>query len=167
MLDWSRVSGDTEFESLLTNRIKALYMQDKNCPLAYEPSGHDFLSPCVAQADLMRRVMDKQAYADWLAAFFPTLTASSGSDWLVPAVVSDKTDGKLVHLDGLNTSRAWMLEGIISGLPDSDTRIPALRRAVESHRKAGLDAVLGDMHYMGSHWLGSFATYLQTRRGLQ
>ncbi|MEM0912016.1 MAG: DUF2891 family protein, partial [Pseudomonadota bacterium] len=67
----------------------------------------------------------------------------------------------------LNTSRAWMLEGIISGLPDNDPRIAALKLAVESHRKTGLEAVLGEMHYMGSHWLGSFATYLQTKRGIE
>ena len=167
MLDWSRIAGDKAFETLLTKRIKALYLKDKNCPLAYEPSGQDFLSPCVAEADLMRRVMDKPTFANWLNDFFPTLTAQSQGEWLVPGVVTDKSDGKLAHLDGLNTSRAWMLEGIISGLPEHDSRIAPLKLAVESHRKAGLDAVLGDMHYMGSHWLGSFATYLQTRRGVE
>ncbi|MEW9797287.1 DUF2891 domain-containing protein [Alteromonas sp. CYL-A6] len=167
MLDWSRIAGDGEFEALLKDRINALYLKDKNCPLAYEPSGQDFLSPCIAEADLMRRVMDKKAYAAWLSDFFPTLTATSGDNWLVPAVVTDKTDGKLAHLDGLNTSRAWMLEGIIRGLPENDARIRPLSRAVEAHRQAGLNAVLGDMHYMGSHWLGSFAAYLQTQRGLE
>ena len=167
MLDWSRVAGDKAFENLLTQRIKELYLKDKNCPLAYEPSGQDFLSPCVSEADMMRRVMDKKTFAKWLTDFFPTLTESSGADWLIPGVVTDKSDGKLAHLDGLNTSRAWMLEGIIAGLPDDDSRIKPLKLAVESHRKAGLDAVLGDMHYMGSHWLGSFATYLQTKRGLE
>ena len=167
MLDWSRIAGDQGFETLLTKRVKELYLKDKNCPLAYEPSGQDFLSPCIAEADLMRRVMGKAAFADWLGEFFPTLTAKSGSDWLVPGIVTDKSDGKLAHLDGLNTSRAWMLEGIISGLPENDSRIKPLKLAVEAHRKAGLDAVLGDMHYMGSHWLGSFAAYLQTRRGIE
>lgn len=167
MLDWSRTAGDTAFETLLTKRIKDLYIDDTHCPLSYEPSGQDFLSPCVAEADLMRRVMGKKEYANWLATFFPSLTEKSTSDWLIPAVVTDKTDGKLAHLDGLNTSRAWMLEGVISGLPDDDPRISPLKRAVELHRKAGLDAVLGDMHYMGSHWLGSFAAYLQTQRGLE
>lgn len=167
MLDWSRIAENRDFEALLTQRVKALYLKDVNCPLAYEPSGQDFLSPCVAEADLMRRVMNKQAFAQWLDGFFPTLTASSGVDWLIPGVVTDKSDGKLAHLDGLNTSRAWMLEGIISGLPDNDERVAPLKLAVETHRKAGLDAVLGDMHYMGSHWLGSFAAYLQTGRGLK
>lgn len=167
MIDWSRIAGNKAFETLLTTRIKELYQKDVNCPLAYEPSGQDFLSPCIAEADLMRRVMDNKTYAKWLTAFFPTLTAMSGENWLVPGVVTDKSDGKLAHLDGLNTSRAWMLEGIIKGLPDNDDRIVTLKLAVEAHRKAGLDAVLGDMHYMGSHWLGSFAAYLQTQRGLE
>ncbi len=165
MLDWSRLSGDREFESLLTGRILSLYQGDKHCPLPYEPSGQDFLSPCIAEADLMRRVLDKEAYAKWLTLFFPTLTSDVANSWLLPVVVTDKTDGKLAHLDGLNISRAWMLEGVISGLPSDDPRLPRLHVAVELHRKAGLDAVLGDMHYMGSHWLGSFATYLQTKRG--
>ena len=149
MLDWSRISGDINFEALLTSRIKALYLEDKNCPLNYEPSGQDFLSPCLAEADLMRRVMKEQDYAVWLSEFFPTLTEKSASDWLVPGVVTDKSDGKLAHLDGLNISRAWMLEGIIRGLPADDVRIAPLQRAVEIHRQSGLDAVLGDMHYMG------------------
>ena len=166
MLDWARVAGNHEFESLLTARVLELYSSDIDCPLAYEPSGQDFLSPCLAEADLMRRMLTRTEFADWLRDFFPTLVESTDISWLVPAIVTDKSDGKLAHLDGLNISRAWMLEGIISGLPTNDTRLASLQAVVEAHRKAGLDAVLGDMHYMGSHWLGSFATYLQTKRGL-
>ena len=166
MLDWSRIAGDTAFESLLTTRINALYGADRDCPLGYEPSGQDFLSPCLAEADLMRRVMSEQEYADWLTEFFPDLTSQTQSAWLDPATVTDKTDGKLAHLDGLNTSRAWMLEGIINGLPEADERVDVLRQVANKHEAAGLDAVLGDMHYMGSHWLGSFAAYLVTERGL-
>lgn len=166
MLDWSRIADDADFEALLTERITALYAKDSDCPLAYEPSGQDFLSPCIAEADLMRRVMDKSTFARWLTAFFPTLTGDSPDNWLIPGIVTDKSDGKLAHLDGLNTSRAWMLEGILHGLPDKDPRRGPLKRAVAAHRKVGLDAVLGDMHYMGSHWLGSFAAYLQTQRGI-
>ena len=166
MLDWARVAGNHEFESLLTARVLELYSSDIDCPLAYEPSGQDFLSPCLAEADLMRRMLTRTEFAAWLSDFFPTLVESTDISWLVPAVVTDKSDGKLAHLDGLNISRAWMLEGIISGLPSNDTRLASLQAVVEAHRKAGLDAVLGDMHYMGSHWLGSFATYLQTKRGL-
>ncbi|MEM1401877.1 MAG: DUF2891 domain-containing protein [Pseudomonadota bacterium] len=165
MLDWSRVAGDDAFETLLTKRIADLYGADVDCPLAYEPSGQDFLSPCIAEADLMRRVLDRAAFAVWLTDFFPGLTADTTSDWLKPGVVTDKSDGKLAHLDGLNISRAWMLEGVISGLPESDPRIAPLEVMVAQHRSAGLDAVMGEMHYMGSHWLGSFATYLETHRG--
>lgn len=166
MLDWAHVAGDREFRSLLKSRVRELYASDTNCPLAYEPSGQDFLSPCIAEADLMRRVLTQAEFSAWLSKFFPTLTEKTGSNWLIPATVTDKSDGKLAHLDGLNTSRAWMLEGIMSALPMNDARRTPLKAAVEAHRKSGLDAVLGDMHYMGSHWLGSFATYLETQRGL-
>ena len=165
MLDWAKTSGNEEFEALLTSKVKDYYQSDKECPLAYEPSGQDFLSPCLAEADLMRRVMTKKDYSLWLSAFFPGLT-SKASNWLSPATVTDKTDGKLAHLDGLNISRAWMIEGIMEALPEGDERIPVLEKTLKAHRKAGLDAVFGDMHYMGSHWLGSFASYLETKRGI-
>ncbi|AMN11132.1 DUF2891 domain-containing protein [Alteromonas macleodii] len=165
MLDWAKTAGNKEFEALLTSRVKDYYQDDTQCPLAYEPSGQDFLSPCLAEADLMRRVMSKKDYSQWLSAFFPSLTART-SNWLAPATVTDKTDGKLAHLDGLNISRAWMIEGIMQALPEGDKRLPVLKKALSSHREAGLNAVFGDMHYMGSHWLGSFASYLETQRGL-
>ena len=166
MLDWAKVADNKNFEALLTSRVKEYYQADKQCPLAYEPSGQDFLSPCLAEADLMRRVMAKKDYSQWLSAFFPDLTAKTSS-WLAPATVTDKTDGKLAHLDGLNISRAWMIEGIISALPDDDARLPVLKKTLKAHREAGLNAVFGDMHYMGSHWLGSFASYLETQRGIK
>ena len=165
MLDWAKTSGNEEFEALLMSKVKDYYQSDKQCPLAYEPSGQDFLSPCLAEADLMRRVMSKKDYSQWLSAFFPGLTSKT-SNWLSPATVTDKTDGKLAHLDGLNISRAWMIEGIMEALPEGDERIPVLEKTLKAHRKAGLDAVFGDMHYMGSHWLGSFASYLETKRGI-
>jgi len=166
MLDWAKTAGNKEFEALLTSRVKEYYLADKQCPLAYEPSGQDFLSPCLAEADLMRRVMSKKDYSQWLSALFPGLTAKT-SNWLAPATVTDKTDGKLAHLDGLNISRAWMIEGIMQALPEGDKRLPVLEKALSAHREAGLNAVFGEMHYMGSHWLGSFASYLETQRGLK
>ena len=167
MLDWSRVAKNQKFELLLTSKIKNYYQKDFACPLSYEPSGQDFLSPCLAEADLMRRVLTPAKYSTWLSDFFPNLKkGTTGNIWLKPATVTDRTDGKLAHLDGLNLSRAWMLEGIISGLPANDPRIQVLKQTAQAHRKTGLSAILGDVHYMGGHWLGSFATYLQTQRGL-
>lgn len=176
--DWAAVAGDARMLALLDERTRALYLADRGCPLAYEPSGQDFLSPCLAEADLVRRVLPPGDYAAWLGAFLPQLPLGSvsndgvsgdgvsGDGWLVPAVVTDPTDPKLAHLDGLNLSRAWMLEGILAGLPPDDPRRPALAAAAETHRAAGLAAVTG-AHYEGGHWLGSFATYLTTGRGLR
>jgi hypothetical protein len=149
---------DTEFANLIRTRARAFYANDRNCPLDYEPSGEDFLSPCLAEADLMRRVMPANEYAKWLTRFMPKMT-------LTPAIVTDPSDPKLAHLDGLNLSRAWMLEGIASGLPKNDARVATLIAASKAHSDAGLASVTGE-HYEGGHWLGSFATYLVTKRGL-
>ena len=135
-----------------------------SCPLSYEPSGQDFLSPCIAEADLMRRVLEPEAFAAWLTLFLPEIPVTESSSWLPIGVVTDRTDGKLAHLDGLNISRAWMLEGIKAGLPDDDTRRDALQAAADVHRMSGLASVTGE-HYEGGHWLGSFATYLVTQKG--
>ena len=150
---------------LVEGRVADYYLADYDCPLRYEPSGHDFLSPCLAEADLMRRVAAPAAFADWLRRFLPGVPEDGSAGWLDPAVVSDPTDGKLVHLDGLNLSRAWMLEGIAAGLPMRDERRPALLAAAAAHRESGLASVTGAT-YEGGHWLGTFATYLVTRRGL-
>jgi hypothetical protein len=165
VLDWARTARDRPMESLLRSRIQDYYLADRDCPLAYEPSGQDFLSPCLAEADLVRRVLPPEGFAQWLAAFLPGIPRSGGGAWLAPAVVTDPSDPKLAHLDGLNLSRAWMLEGILSGLPPTDPRRPAIAAAARRHREAGLAAVTGE-HYEGGHWLGSFAVYLATRRGL-
>jgi len=110
-------------------------------------------------------VLAPPAYADWLRAFLPQIPADGTSAWLDPAVVTDPSDPKLAHLDGLNLSRAWMLDGIIRGLPAADARRPSLQAAADRHRVAGLKAVTGE-HYEGGHWLGSFAVYLSSGRGL-
>ena len=168
ILDWARVAGDREVERLLTSRVESYYSSDRDCPFAYEPSGQDFLSPCLAEADLMRRVLDPKPFAAWLSGLLPEIPSDEAAApaWIEPAMVTDPSDPKLAHLDGLNLSRAWMLEGIVSGLPAEDPRLAALRRAARRHREAGLRAITGE-HYEGGHWLGSFATYLVTKRGLQ
>jgi len=113
----------------------------------------------------MRRILPPIEFAAWLGAFLPGLSLEGSADWLRPAVVTDKTDAKLVHLDGLNLSRAWMLEGIVAGLPPDDPRVAGLRLAATEHARAGFEAI-ADQQYEGGHWLGSFAVYLVTKRGL-
>lgn len=161
-LDYARRIGDRVLDGLLVDAVRRFYASDRDCPLAYEPSGHDFLSPCLAEADVMRRLLPPDAFAGWLDGFLPGI---GREDWLPVARVSDRADGKLAHLDGLNLSRAWMLEGIAAGLPGTDGRRPPLLASARTHAQAGLAGV-GDEHYAGSHWLASFAVYLLSRRGL-
>lgn len=164
--DWANVTGDADMLQLIDARSRAFYAGDANCPLAYEPSGEDFLSPCLAEADLMRRVLPARDYGKWLQRFLPQVpTRTSSRTWLAPGIVTDRTDPKLAHIDGLNLSRAWMLLGIAAGLPAGDKRIAALHTAAETHAAAALPAVTGE-HYEGGHWLGTFAVYLTTRAGL-
>ncbi len=137
VLDWAETVGDTAMVALLKNRSRDLYLEDVSCPLSYEPSGQDFLSPCIAEADLMRRVLEPEEFAAWLTRFLPEIPADASSSWLPIGVVTDRTDGKLAHLDGLNISRAWMLEGIKSGLPADDPRRDALQAAADVHRRVG------------------------------
>jgi len=165
MIDYARASDDRAFLDLLVRQTRDYYQKDESCPLAYEPSGEDFLSPCLAEADVMRRVLTPEDFASWLRGFLPQLPSDGSAWWLQPAVVTDPSDPRLAHLDGLNLSRAWMLEGIAAGLPASDQRLAALRAAAAAHREAGLASVTG-AHYEGGHWLGSFAVYLTTGRGL-
>jgi hypothetical protein len=164
-LDWARSAGDVELAALIEATSRKLYLADRDCPLGYEPSGHDFLSPCLAEADLVRRLLPPDAFADWLGDFLPGLPADGAAAWLPVARVTDRVDGKLAHIDGLNLSRAWMLEGMAAGLPADDPRRASLEAAAAAHASAGLEGV-SDAHYAGSHWLGSFATYLVTGRGL-
>jgi Protein of unknown function (DUF2891) len=163
--DWALVSGDAEMRNLLAARAAEFYSKDKKCPLAFEPSGTDFLSPCLAEADFMRRVLDRKAFSRWLGRFFPGLAGSNPTEWLRPAIVTDRNDPKLAHIDGLNLSRAWMLDGIASALPHNDLRVNVLLIVAALHRQAGLPAVL-QASYVGSHWLGTYAVYLTSRAGI-
>jgi hypothetical protein len=169
LIDAARGSGsqpnDRAFLDLLTSKARQFYANDTNCPLAYEPSGEDFLSPCIAEADVMRRVLPPIEFASWLTKFLPQIPTSESTAWLPTVISPDRSDPKLAHLDGLNLSRAWMLERIASGLPKNDPRLPALRATAAAHRDAGMAAVTGE-HYEGGHWLGSFAVYLVTQRGI-
>src|SRR5256884_9487209 len=153
MLDYARSTGNEAFAKLASGSAKKFFLADKDCPLNYEPSGEDFLSPCLGEADVMRRVLPQTEFAKWLNDFMPQIPTTGSDDWLKPVVSPDPSDPKLAHLDGLNLSRAWMLEGILSALPRDDQRIAALQAAADAHRRAGLAAVTG-AHYEGGHWLG-------------
>jgi hypothetical protein len=149
--DYAVAVGNQELQRLVEKRAKDFFMSDRGCPLTWEPSGFDFLSPCLEEADLMRRVLAKQEFVLWLKKFLPQLAHKKF--FLAPGVVSDRKDGKLVHLDGLNFSRAWCLYGI-AALPGYGH----LRKVAEEHLSYSLGAVAGDS-YEGSHWLASFAIY--------
>jgi hypothetical protein len=164
--DWAGVAGDTQMREVLADAARRFYLKDRNCPIGYEPSGEDFLSPCLAEADFMRRVLDRPAYGRWLSGFLPGLPTKPGPVWLEPAVVTDRSDPKLAHIDGLNLSRAWMLEGIAHGLEPADARVGVLRAMARAHREAALPAVTGE-HYEGGHWLGTFAVYLTSEAGIR
>ena len=112
----------------------------------------------------MRRVLDRPAFGRWLSQFLPGLSEKADSAWLLPAVVTDRADPKLAHIDGLNLSRAWMLEGIAHGLEAGDRRASILLAIAMQHRAAALPAVTGE-HYEGGHWLGTFAVYLTSDAG--
>jgi hypothetical protein len=163
--DWAGVAGDAEMRRLLTDAAQRFYQGDRNCALSYEPSGQDFLSPCLAEADFMRRVLTTPAFSAWLTGFLPGIPQDAATQWLQPGVVTDRADPKLAHIDGLNLSRAWMLEGIAHGLGHDDRRSGALLAAANSHRDAALPEVTGE-HYEGGHWLGTFAVYLTSHAGL-
>ncbi len=164
--DWADVSGDSHMRELLRDAAHRFYLQDHDCPIRFEPSGHDFLSPCLAEADFMRRVLDHREFSQWLSAALPGIPRKVAASWLPPGVVTNRADPKLAHLDGLNLSRAWMLEGIASALHEKDARVAVLLAAAQEHRDAALPQVTGE-HYEGGHWLGTFAVYLVTRAGIR
>jgi len=166
ILDYARSTKNDSLARMAADSARKFFFSDKNCPLDYEPSGEDFLSPCLAEADVMRRVLPPYEFGRWLKFFLPQIPTLKNVIWLKPVISPDPSDPKLAHLDGLNLSRAWMLEGIASVLLPSDSRRNALSTAADEHRNAGLAAVTG-AHYEGGHWLGSFAVYLTTRRGTE
>lgn len=164
-LDYARTTGRDDLARLIEATVARLYLDDRSVDLTFEPSGEDFLSPALAEADLVRRILAPVAFGRWLAEFLPQIPDSRDVPWLPVAVVSDRSDGKLAHLDGLNLSRAWMLQGVAAGLPDRDPRRAVLLAAAHDHAAAGYAALTGE-HYAGGHWLGTFATYLASGRGL-
>lgn len=160
-LDYARDVKDTEFESLIIERAKDFYMNDEGCPLNWEPSGFDFISPCLQEAELMSKVLDKKEFKKWGENFMPQLFEDDFE--LESGKVLDRTDGKLVHLDGLNFSRAWCLYQLANSIPKNKDR---LIMVADNHIKASMEQVVGS-NYMGSHWLASFLLYaLENRSNL-
>ncbi|MBW4688848.1 MAG: DUF2891 domain-containing protein [Komarekiella atlantica HA4396-MV6] len=166
ILDWARITENADFTRLVENKAQQFYLSDRNYSLQFEPLGYDFSSPSLAQADLMRRVLPTTVFTEWLTNFLPQIPIENTVNWLEPVKVNNPQDYMESHFHGLNLSRAWMLEGIISGLPNDDQRIETLRSAAVQHRQSGLANVVSE-YYAASHWLGTFAVYLITNRGLQ
>jgi hypothetical protein len=160
-LDYARVAKDSDLEKLVVERARAFYGKDRDYPTAYEPSGQDFFSSGLNEADLMRRVLPPAEFAPWLTAFLPDLAKGQAGNLLTPVEVSDVTDGQLVHLAGLNLSRAWTFSGLASALPAGDPRVPILTNAAAAHLDAGFRYVFSG-HYEGEHWLATFAVYALT-----
>lgn len=158
-LDYARAVGDREFEALLVERSKTYFVADASYPVAWEPGGEDFLSPGLIEADLMLRVLKPPEFQRWFHRFMPGIAAARPKTLLTPATVADRTDPKIVHLDGLNLSRAWCMRHIASALPSRDAARGVLARSAEAHAKDALAHVAsGD--YGGEHWLASFAVYM-------
>jgi hypothetical protein len=156
--------NDVELHATVRTRALACFLADTHAPLHLEPSGEDFLSPTLMTADLMRRLLPGERFGEWLETYLPGLPTGHTHAWLPCAQVTDETDGKDVHLHGLNLSRAWNLANIAAALPAGDARTKPLRAAADRHRAAGLGATLATRHYAGNHWLPSFAVYLATAR---
>ena len=158
-LDYAKTAGDGELESLLDERSRAYFANDADYPGAWEPGGEDFFSAALMEADLMRRVMKPREFATWFHRFLPGVAKGEPAALLQPAIVTDRTDPKLVHLDGLNLSRAWCMRSIARALPETDPARKILVVAADKHAAAALAHVTsGD--YAGEHWLASFAIYL-------
>ena len=156
--DYAHTVQHEELQKAIESRSKDYYLNDRQCPLSWEPSGFDFLSPCLEEIDLMRRVLNKKELEEWISDFLPRLKDEDFD--LQPGIVSDRTDGKLVHLDGLNFSRAWVMYGLGRQYPGYRHLIPV----ANEHVKHSLPNLVGDS-YEGGHWLGSFAIYALTTDG--
>ncbi len=158
-LDYAQAVGDKKLEALLGERSRNYFARDANYPGAWEPGGEDFFSPALMEADLMRRVMKPVEFARWFHQFLPGISKNEPAALLDPAIVTDRSDPKLVHLDGLNLSRAWCMRSIARALPQRDSARNILSISASRHSAEALVHVAsGD--YAGEHWLASFAVYL-------
>ena len=158
-LDYANAVHNENLQKLLVQRARDYFGNDSDYPAAWEPGGEDFFSPALMEADLMRRVLPPVEFRSWLKRFLPRLAQGEPKTLLRPAIVTDRSDPKLVHLDGLNLSRAWCMRSIAASLPPNDAAAKQLRTAAALHAQDALANVAsGD--YAGEHWLASFAIYL-------
>jgi Protein of unknown function (DUF2891) len=160
-LDYARVVSNQKLESLIVERSRTYFGHDMDYPASWEPGGEDFFSPALIEADLMRRVMSTTEFAGWFHHFLPGTAKGGPKALLQPAIVTDRTDPKLVHLDGLNLSRAWCMRSIAFALPQNDPARKVLAQAATAHAQAALVHVASG-NYEGEHWLASFAVYMLT-----
>jgi len=158
-LDYARQAGKAEFEKLLIERSLSYFGRDASCPAAWEPDGDDFFSPCLMEAELMRRILSPDEFPGWFHRFIPGLAGGEPASLLKPADVSDRSDPRIVHLDGLNLSRAWCMLGIARALPESDPLRSVFVESAVRHAEATLPHIASG-NYEGEHWLASFAVYL-------
>ena len=158
-LDYAVAMKNDTLRQLIEDRAKAYFGADRDYPAAWEPGGEDFFSASLLEADLMRRVLPTKEFRKWFTQFLPKLAEGEPKSLLTPAVVSDRSDPKIVHLDGLNLSRAWCMRGLASALPPDDPTRKRLTESAQRHAEATLPHVAsGD--YAGEHWLASFAVYM-------
>ncbi len=155
-LDYARAAGLKDFEQMLVERARFYFEHDRNYPAVWEPGGEDFFSPALVEADLMRRVLPAAEFRKWFNRFLPGLKQQASL--LKPAEVTDRSDPKLVHLDGLNLSRAWCMFGIAAALSKGDAARKVLLESARAHLGATLPQVASG-HYEGEHWLATFAVY--------
>lgn len=153
-LEYADGAGHAPLAAVLREAAQRWYLVDRDCQ-AWEPGGDDFLSSALMEAECMRMVLGDAAFTDWFSGFLPSVAEREPSTLFTPAFVSDRTDGKIAHLDGLNLSRAWCWRRIARALPDGDARAPLAQEAAAVHLDASLPHVAGD--YMGEHWLATFA----------
>ena len=155
-VDYAGIANDATLAATCRAKAMAWFGDDHDAPARFEPSGTDFLSPSLMEAELMRRVLDASAFAEWLAVFLPQFVDAQPRELFTPANVDDRTDAQLVHLDGLNLSRAWCLRGIASALPTGDPRAAIAQAAAARHLVAGWQGLASDA-FVGAHWLATFA----------
>ena len=159
ILDYARSVDDKKLAELVEERSRTYFGKDAAIPAAWEPDGADFLSPSLEEADLMRRVLSPDEFQTWFHRFLPDLAKGQPKSLLKPAQVTDRSDPQLVHLDGLNLSRAWCMRNIAAAFPKDDAARKVLARSATRHAEAALGHIAsGD--YVGEHWLASFAVYL-------